>query len=839
MRSSAEPEGANRSPVTGPVPESRPESRSSATPEGLRQRRVPYWIPRASLGLWLVLVAATLETIVLSWAQWENYLSFITSQGNLGNYNQAFYTAITGQGLFYYTTNLPSGSAGTLLAVHFSPTFFALAPLYALDPSPITLIVLKQAALAFAAVPLCGLAKVYFRKDLVPVLFGLLYLVSPLTTNLDWNNVDPEDFLAISLLFALYFLARGRFWPFVVCWIVALGTIEAAPALLLLFAVGALIGTYLVRIGETYWSPAQQRRPLLVAALISAAWLFLAFEVLYGAGPRGGAFGAAYARRYSVLGASSLPDVLLQTIGHPSLAVLALQYQGSLKVLLLEVLLLAGGVFWIAGGLRYLLPVGGYLAFALLSNAAVQYTFGTEYLALIGAFILAGLVEGCAWAYDRATRSPAGGRRLRLAEDLRTATDALTKALDLASVPDSTRVELRSELSEAGTAIDADNLPRAEEKLNLVANALRLPPRSWASVPSVADPEVVDRATPATSSGSIRQGAAYPGTRRGRAVLAMIISIAAVAILAVASASNPFLSTPLAGNPGKASGVDSPTAADLALYSVLARIPPASSVLTTGHLFPEVSDRRNAFTVPTDRYLPTGETLADDYDNWAQQSDFVAVDYAVDPTASEILVAETNLSTFGVYASEAGAVLLERGWHAAPPMWSPYSSKLSGASLKPVAASASERFATALGESLYHPAGGQVGGRLWTGPGIVELPLGNYTATFSLELAAPSPGNQLELSVATIPAKVTDTPLYTEAGETYYAASIAQSTLPAVQLATSTISTAGASGLASRVVSMSFDLNQTGYIEFPGYELSTTMSVYLVTVSLVENAGLP
>jgi uncharacterized membrane protein len=830
-------EGPRSAPVAGTGQEAPAEPSPRAYSDLPRRRAIPYWVPRPSLGLWIVLVAATVETIVLSWAQWENYLAFLTSQGNLGNYNQAFYNTITGHGLFYYTTNLPSGSNGTLFAVHFSPTFYALAPLYAIYPSPINLIVLKQAALAFAAVPLYGLAKVYFRRDLIPVVFGLLYLVSPLTTNLDWNNVDPEDFLAISLLFALYFLARGRFWPFIVCWIVALGTIEAAPALLLLFATGAFIGTYLVGVGETYWSSVQQRRALLVAAILAVAWLAIAFAVLYATGPRGGAFGAAYARRYSILGASSLPNVLPQTIGHPSLAILALQYQGDLKLLLLGVLLLAGGIFWIAGGLRYLLPVGAYLTFALLSNAAVQYTFGTEYLALLGAFVLAGMVEGCAWVYDRAALHPAGGRRLRLAAELRIATDTYSSALDRSSISDGSRRELQAVLARARLAVDADRLSFAEERLTEVARALGLQPNYWASVPAIALPKVSDPPAWRFEPTRVVADALHAGPRRDRVVLLAVLAIAVVSVLAVATASNPLLSTPLAGNPGKASGVDFPTAADLALTSVLNDIPADASVLTTGHLFPAVSDRRNAFVVPADRYLPAGETLADDYNHWAGQSTYIAVDYAVDPTASEILVSETNLSDFGTYASESGAVLYERGWNGEPPIWTPFSSDLSGASLKPTIANVSSRFSTPMGDSLYHAPGGKPGARIWSGPGILQLPLGNYTATFSLEVAAASAGNQIRLTVGSVPANVTDAPQYTEAGETYYAASISQSNLPSIQLASSTFATTSATGLVAQTVSLSFTLGQTGYVGFPCYELSTTVSVYLVSVSLVENSS--
>ena len=266
-------------------------------------------------------------------------------------------------------------------------------------PSPLTLLVLKQAALALGAIPLYGVAKVYFR-GVLPSLFALLYLISPLTLSVDWNNFDPEAFLPFFALAALFFFAKGRLWPFVACWLLALGTIEAAPAVLILFAVGGLIGTFLARPSSPYWTVSVERRALLIALFLACGWLILSFIALQLAGPRGGAFGGAYDTRFTVLGASSLPDVLPRALTHPGAAGAALQFQGSRKLLFLELAILASGALSLVGGLRYLLPFMGYLTLAFLSNNLSMYDFGAEYSALFTAFLFVAAVEGAVLVRD-------------------------------------------------------------------------------------------------------------------------------------------------------------------------------------------------------------------------------------------------------------------------------------------------------------------------------------------------------------------------------------------------------------------------------------------------------
>jgi len=796
--------------------------------------RLSRWLQPPSLALWTVLVAATVEVVVLSWAQWQNYLDFIPRQGDLGNYNQSMYTSVHLEGFFYYTTNIPGGTNGSIFAAHFSPTLLALVPIYALWQSPVALIVLKQAALAFACVPLFGLARVYFRSDWLAATFAFLYLLSPFTTTTDWNNFDPETLLPITLISALFFFARGRFWPFIACWALALGTIEAAPPLLFLFAVGGLVGTYLAPSSGPYWTSAQQRKPLLIALLISVVWVGFAALELFVVGPRGGAFGSGYATRYSVLGATSLPDVIPQALLHPGHAGAALNYQLTAKLVFLFMMLAGAGVLWVLGGLRYLLAFGGYFGLALLSNASNFYALGSEYPALIFGFLFAGLVEGTVLLTDFLRGERPEHRHLALKSQLTIQTREIALWLSGQSPGDPAGTEFGRDLEATVQALRDDRLELAESRL------LRLRRRIEAAgrcVPVENEPLSAPSSAEAPAVISIPTRPSLASRSRSAIPFVPVI-VAVVCILCACALSNPLAQSPLGGEASQNWGVAQLNQSAQILQSALNSVPPRASVLTTEHLFPQLSNRPNAFVVATNRHLPGNESLSQDLDNWANQSQFIAIDYPMDPQNALILQNDTELSGFGVYVEEGGAVIYERGWTGRPAIFEPWNETVAGSYFRGHSTSTSSKYATSLGPTLYHAPGGASGETLWSGPQFVTLPLGTYTVTFNLEVASPSTGRQLALFVKDSAVAVVDKPLLTLGGYTYYKATVHPASTSLKLVAEQNVTASQADNAFTRTqVKLTFELSQPSYVEFPAIEVSTSMSVYLVSTSVLQTAA--
>ncbi len=824
-----------------------------APPERISRSRfrIPAWLPRPSITLWGIAFAALVQTATLAWVQSQNYLGFHSRQGDLGVYNQAFYTTVHGQGFFYYTVNIPGGNNGTLWAVHFSPTLVLLVPLYAIAASPITLIILKQVALALGAIPIYGIARVYFRGGVVPVLFAALYLISPLTIANDWNNFDPECLVPLLLLVALYFFTIGRFWPFLIFWLLTLGVMESIPPLLILFAVGGLVGTFFVPSRSPYWTAHQQRRPLLVALVAAGIWLVGAYGALSLTG-RGGGFGSSYGIRYQVLGATSLPDVLIRAVTHPGAAGAALQFQGSEKILFLAVVILASGAISILGGFRYILPVIGYLSLAFLSSNSTLYVFGSEFVPMFSAFLFVGAIEGAVLVSDLINGVDAGQRHRDLAFRLKMQVDNFLTEIQTVSPEPPTYVRAREQLRLDARLLASDELGITEKKLRRLRRELGLPTHDLAAT----QPASASRAAGAPATNATRSILRHLRPRFSLNVangaMAAILAILVGCVLVASAYANPLLNDPSAGGSQITFGLHGPNAHERTLESLLESIPPQASVLTTSHLFPELSNRPDAYVVNNLTNLPNGVTIKDDIDSWLNQSSFVAVDYRVDPTNTLILQSDgdltSNLSGFGLNAAMDGAYIYERNWSGIPSVWAPWNSTWAGGQLTTHYGGASSRFASSEGPSYYHSnLSGASGDYLWGGPRLIYLPPGQYTVSFNLEVQTPNAGPQLKLEVADTPAFVHEQVVLNYGGYSYRQIVINGTNytngawkVPPIKLIKSltVLNQANSTtSLSHEVEEMSFTWASVGYLSFPGIELSSTMSLYLTSISLVQTSA--
>ncbi len=813
--------------------------RGKSAVHGFRLRsRVFSWFRQPSMVVWGIAIAAIVESVILTWVQGQNYLGFHATQGDLGDYNQAFFTTVHGQGFLYYTTNIPGGSSGSMWATHFSPTLLLLLPLYAIAPSPVTLLFLKQAALALSALPLYGIAKVYFRTGPLPVLFASLYLISPLTLAVDWNSFDPEAFLPLAVLVAIYFFAKGRFWPFMLCWVLALGTIEAAPPLLMLFAAGGLVATFLGASSIPYLTSVQQRRPLLIAFLVAGAWFALAYVVLLLAGPRGGGFGDAYAVRYSILGASSFPDVIPRALTHPGAAAAALQFNESAKILFLELVILATGAVSLLGGLRYILPFAGYVVLAFLSNNAGLYVFGTQYVALILGFMFVAAIEGTVLIVDFLGGQEGNHRRRDLTHQLTADAHELAARLSESLPEDPVRSREGRRLERAVALLGRDELGPAEAELERVRRALDTD--SQGRLPVSAGAVGASGELDATNHDGLttRKHRNRFSLDREVALESVPFAFVAVLVLTATALANPLNSESLGGGSAITYGLAGPNAHDQLLHSVLELIPPQASVLTTSHLFPELSSRPDAYVVVDGAYLRGNESISQDLNAWVNRSNFVAVDYRDDPTPATFYQYYSNLSPFRLYAAEDGAYLYERGWHGAPSFWIPWTLSLAGGqlTLNHTIASISPSYASPMGPSLYHnedPSGPKKA-QIWTGPRILYLPPGNYDVTFNLELYAHAKGPQLLLRAVETPALVEDNVTFATGQEMYHTVKIIAGSGAFQNLANYTVDATQTSTWIQQNVTIPFEWNSTGYVSFPGTYLSNTLSLYLVSIQVVQ-----
>ncbi len=228
----------------------------------------------------------------------------------------------------------------------------------------------------------------------------------------------------------------------------------------------------------------------------------------------------------------------------------------------------------------------------------------------------------------------------------------------------------------------------------------------------------------------------------------------AVAVVVTTVLISPLNTAPLWSYDLLAHGVPSLTSQEAALHDVIDLIPSAASVLTVSAIFPEVSSRVDAFVVPASSFFRSGYTFLDALENYTNESRYILLDFSVDYFDSAVLIRYVNLTGFGLYAEDDGALLYERGWSGPPLVWVPAGTVVPGSVLSMathalLSASAGTEVGT---DSHGEPPGNAT--LLWTGPYNYDVPPGSYAATFWFEIDARSSGAQLFLQVNNNPVQV-------------------------------------------------------------------------------------
>ncbi len=332
-------------------------------------------------------------TCLVSYVTLSRYWLALYPVADLGVYNQILYNTVVYHQLFYYPWGW-QGSSGSFFSVHFSPILFAILPIYALAPSPETLLLLQSIALGLAAFPLFGLAKHSLGSDWAGVALCATYFSVPLTLSVVWIGFHPEAFLPLFLLSAFYAAERKKYLLFLGWWIAALSTVETIVPFMLLFLCGWAIALWLQKPYHWGVTHSVERRLVLVALEITVAWMVLALVVIRSFSSIGGMFGSSLASQWTILGASSGLSIPLQVVLHPGSAFRAFEFQEGMKLLYLLVLCGSFAFLPLVGDLRFTLPWAGWSALATLSNNLDFYTLGVHFIAYPLPFLLGGAISG-------------------------------------------------------------------------------------------------------------------------------------------------------------------------------------------------------------------------------------------------------------------------------------------------------------------------------------------------------------------------------------------------------------------------------------------------------------
>jgi uncharacterized membrane protein len=195
----------------------------------------------------------------------DRYDDFMLARYDLGNMVQAVWNTAHGRPL--EGTDGTTGEQVVRLAFHVDPILAALAPLWMLVPSPLTLVAVQVAAVSLGALPLYLLARRHSGSDRYAAVVASVYLAYPWIAWAAADAFHPVSLAIPLFLFCFWFLDTDRLVPFAVCAVLAAST-------------GELMALVVASLGVWYALARGRRRAGAVIAAAGVAWTLVAVYVV-------------------------------------------------------------------------------------------------------------------------------------------------------------------------------------------------------------------------------------------------------------------------------------------------------------------------------------------------------------------------------------------------------------------------------------------------------------------------------------------------------------------------------------------------------------------------------
>ena len=172
-------------------------------------RRVRNRLAAVDRRSWVVVGFATILGLWFVWYTTQLYRAYVLTGADFGSYVHIFSTTVSGEGFLQqgkFRINHPSD---VYWGAHSSLTLLLLLPVYALFPSPITLLVVKAAFVSASVVALWVLAREVTGHDWVAALAVVSYAFNPFLWSA-WAFDFQEQMMLPLAVFATYYAYEKR-----------------------------------------------------------------------------------------------------------------------------------------------------------------------------------------------------------------------------------------------------------------------------------------------------------------------------------------------------------------------------------------------------------------------------------------------------------------------------------------------------------------------------------------------------------------------------------------------------------------------------------------------------
>jgi uncharacterized membrane protein len=362
---------------------------------------VEKWLGRkvfkADASTLLLGLAVVTYGILLSYFTLLKHNSFQTYAWDLGMFNQSFWTTLHDERFFYSTVELLINPSGSFFGTHFSPIILLLLPVYALYPTPQSLLVFQSFVLALGAVPLYKLAKHVGKYRIFALSFVFAYMLYPPLQGINWFDFHVQSFLPLFFFSVLYFFETQNWKPYFLFIFLSLMVEEHATIIVVFVGLFAFLQHRKHLLNELKNKNLKDTLFLVSFLTIASGVLWYVLAILFHNTffPTNQTFISTFkaASNWRILGTEDPITIPFYVFLHPVNAIAALSYDSPLKVSYL-IILFGPLAFLSLSKMRYLLPTLPWFVYALFSNYQPYYLILFQYPAYVIAFIFAAAVYG-------------------------------------------------------------------------------------------------------------------------------------------------------------------------------------------------------------------------------------------------------------------------------------------------------------------------------------------------------------------------------------------------------------------------------------------------------------
>jgi uncharacterized membrane protein len=415
----------------------------------------------------LILVPIVIYTIFFSAYTCYMHYTFRTYAWDLGIITQSLWTTLNTDKMLYSTLEVFYGNpSGNFLGVHFSPILLLILPVYYIFQSPETLLIFQSFILAIAALPLYWIARDKLQNKLFGLAFATAYLLNPALHGVNTYDFHLEIFTPVFILFAFYYIDKGKWLKAIPFIILELTTLEFAP--LLVLSLGFYFFLKKLKEGfsgqQSKLKTAKKLVPSITLMLVAIFSFYLSLYVIQTINPlkTGGAPG-----RWEYWG-SNVSQVASNLIHNPIEALTILIT--PLEKMYFVIFLCAATLFLPVFAPLELIMWIPWLIFAMLTDYTPYYQPYYQYSAFVIGQIFIAAIYGFRTLYPSRIKNKIGNRQKKVILGLVVSNLLLLATISPIGIPALTERTPRP--YSISTVFDSDHVELLHRAINLIpANA--------------------------------------------------------------------------------------------------------------------------------------------------------------------------------------------------------------------------------------------------------------------------------------------------------------------------------------------------------------------------------